>query len=353
MLGRLYFSTEAGRLLLVKGLAIGGAACLPFSLVEGVIGPVVYGWFYGPHPFRLDGDVRYVGFRPLGFFEDGNQFGLWVCLCALAALWLALAFPGGREGHWYRLLAIVSMIIALAAQSVGGIVILLIGVSFLLASRYLPPRAILAAAVASLMLLGAVYVSGVVPIVRIAKDSSLGQRLVGAFQSVGRGSFAWRIGQDQKLLADATAKPLTGTANWEWWRAKKTRPWGLTLLVVGQFGLLGLLLCLGSLLAPALAAALRAPRGSPWEPSALPLLMAAIPPLAVLDATMNSFIFFPAITVAGALAATRRRQREEINRIKKRPTSLEPERHRVREPKIYAEQKRVTSPPSRLSGNPD
>ena len=88
--------------------------------------------------------------------------------------------------------------------------------------------------------------------------------------------------------------------------------------------MLGLLLCLGSLLAPALAAALRVPRGSPWEPSALPLLMAAIPSLAVLDATMNSFIFFPAITVAGALAAALRRQREEINHIKKWPTSLEP-----------------------------
>ena len=58
LLGRLYFSSPDGRRLLVKGLVLSALACLPFSVVEGVLGPTSYGRLYGPHPFRLDGDVR-------------------------------------------------------------------------------------------------------------------------------------------------------------------------------------------------------------------------------------------------------------------------------------------------------
>jgi len=317
LLGRLYFATASGQLQLIKGLAIAGVACLPFSLIEGAIGPVLYGQVYEPHPFRFDGAERYVGFRPMGLFEHGNQFGLWVCLCALAAVWLALAAPDGRAARWHRALAVIAVLIAFAAQSVGGILILIIGVAFLLASRYLRPRTMLVGAVAAMLLGGAVYVSGVVPIARLGKGSALGQHVIGVFQAMGRGSFTWRIAQDQKLLADAMAKPLTGSANWEWWRPKGIRPWGLTLLVIGQFGLVGLMLSLGTLLSPAVAAAWRAPRGSPWQMTALPLVLAAIAALTVLDATMNSFIFFPAIMTAGALA-TGTRRRGEIVRIPRR-----------------------------------
>ena len=314
LLGRLYFATPQGQWLLVKGLALAGVACLPFSLIEGVWSPVVYGWVYEAHPFRLDGAVRYLGYRPLGFFEDGNQFGLWVSLCALAAVWLALSTPPGRDSRWVRALAAVSVLMALAAQSVGGILMLGIGVAVLFASRVVRPRLMLATALAALILGGAVYVSGVVPIARIGKDTAFGQRVIGAFKSVGRGSFTWRIGQDQKLLADAMAKPLTGSANWAWWRSKETRPWGLSLLIIGQFGLIGLALCFGTLLWPALAAAWRAPRGSPWRPQALPFAFAVMIALTLLDALMNSFIFFPAVMVAGALAAGSR-PRGEITRI--------------------------------------
>jgi len=320
LLGRLYCAAPQGQLLLVKGLALAGVACLPFSLIEGVVGPAVYGWVYEIHPFRLDGAVRYLGYRPLGFFEDGNQFGLWVSLCALAAVWLAWALPPGREARLARVLAALSVLMAVAAQSVGGILMLGIGVAVLSASRVLRPRLMLAAALAALILGGAIYVSGVVPIARIGKDTAFGQRVIGAFRSVGRGSFTWRIGQDQKLLADAMAKPLAGSANWAWWRPKDTRPWGLSLLVIGQFGLIGLVLCFGALLWPALVAAWRAPRGSPWRTSALPFALAVIVALTVLDALMNSFIFFPAVMIAGALAATRR-PRGEITRIARRPAT--------------------------------
>ena len=72
-------------------MAASALACLPFSVIEGALGPQVYDRVYGPHPLATDGAERYLGFRPLAFFEDGNQFGIWISLAALAALWLAIA----------------------------------------------------------------------------------------------------------------------------------------------------------------------------------------------------------------------------------------------------------------------
>jgi len=304
LLGRLYFATPDGQLLLIKGLVLGGVACLPFSLIEGVFGPVTYAWLYELHPFRLDGAARYIGYRPIGFFEHGNQFGLWVSLCALAAVWLAWTTPHGPRSQLYRGLAVLVVAMAVAAQSVGGILILALGVALLSASRWVRPRFMLAGASAALILSGAVYVSGVVPIARLAKDTAVGQRAVGVFKSIGRGSFTWRIAQDQRLMGEAMKKPLTGSANWAWWRDKEMRPWGLTVLVIGQFGLIGLAACLATLLWPAIAAAWRSPRGSPWRMEALPFVLAMILGLTVFDALMNSFIFFPALLAAGGLAAS-------------------------------------------------
>lgn len=325
-LGRLYFTSPDGRLLLLKGLAWSGLACLPFSVFEGVFGPNLYALAFEPHPFRLDGAVRYIGFRPIGFFEHGNQFGLWISMCALAAVWLGLAgaktheaetceaeIHGAkahrakaheRDSTWrYRALAGVVLLMAVAAQSVGAILLLGIGIAFLAACRFVRPRNLLVGASSLLILSGAVYVSGVVPVTRIGKETALGRQVVDSFKAVGRGSFTWRLGQDQKLLPLAMAEPLTGSGRWDWWRAQNARPWGLTLLVLGQFGLVGLGLSLATLLLPALRASWHAPPVSGWSPQAAPIVLAAIVALTVLDGLMNSFIFFPALIAAGGLAS--------------------------------------------------
>lgn len=306
LLGRLYFSSLEGQRFLVKGLVISALTCLPFSLIEGAFGPRVYDWVYGPHPFRFDGDVRYVGFRPLGFFENGNQFGLWISLCALAALWLARASPAGRQ-RWWGGAALLLVAMAIAAQSIGALLLLALGAGALWASGHVRARLMIAAATALLVLAGAVYVSGAVPIDRIARNTSVGREVVAGFRALGRGSFTWRISQDQKLLPVAMKSPAVGTAQWDWWRANGTRPWGLSLLVIGQYGLGGLVLVLATLLGPALAATWRAPVASVWHPEGVPLLLAALVLLTVVDALLNSFFFFPAIVAAGGLAAARGR----------------------------------------------
>jgi hypothetical protein len=289
---------------LARALALSGLACLPFAIAEGVAGAQTYGWFFEPHPFRHDGNERYLGWRPLGFFENGNQYGLWISLCALVAAWWA--WSRGQTDRRWRVVAWVVIVMALAAQSIGGVMLALLGAVVLWLSSRLRPRRMVAAALAAALVVSAVYVSGIVPVARIANDTASGRMVVGAIKSVGRGSFTWRIAQDQRALPLAMAHPLAGTGQWDWWRSQPSRPWGLAMLVLGQFGLVGLALSASVLLLPAARIAWAAPRGDPRAPQALPWLLAVVVLLSMLDAVLNSFVFFPAVLIAAALSTHER-----------------------------------------------
>jgi hypothetical protein len=79
------------------------------------------------------------------------------------------------------------------------------------------------------------------------------------------------------------------------------RPWGLFLLIIGQFGLIGFLFAFGALLASALRGlAAHWQRGAWRREAAVPLAVIIL--MAVGDAIFNSFFFYPAILAAGALA---------------------------------------------------
>ncbi len=306
-LGRVFFGTPAAQRRLLGALVGSALICLPFALVEGIHGPGFYDAVYGPHPFRLDGAERYLGYRPLGFFEHGNQYGLWVSLCALVAIWWVAADERGTPHRRPALATAAAAIVAamaLAAQSVGALLLAAAGAVWLTLAARIRPRAMVVLLLGTLTVVTLAYLSGSVPVERIGRGTVVGQHAIELLRSVGRGSFAWRISQDQKLLADALQHPLLGASHWDWWRPRGTRPWGFAMLVFGQFGFGGLLLAFGAWLAPAVRAAWYAPRASGWRTGAAPLLLAALVALAAADALLNAFIFYPALLVAGALAST-------------------------------------------------
>ncbi|HWH82973.1 MAG TPA: hypothetical protein VNU71_12140 [Burkholderiaceae bacterium] len=301
LVGRACFATQDGRLVLLKSLALCGLACLPIALLEAAGGPLIYDALYERHPYRLEGAVRFIGYRPLGLFEHGNQYGIWVAMCALAALWVAL----GKRASWrWRAVAGVDVVIALASQSVGPIALLILGALFLLACNRWRARPMLLGTAGAVALAGAVYASGAVPIERLGRDTVLGRHIVEVLVSTQRGqSFAWRIAQDQRHMQAATARPLVGNGAWDWWRSRPRRPWGFAMLVLGQYGLIGLSACALAWLGSAVAACGRVPAGAVWTPNGVPLALAALIVLSVLDALLNSFLFFPSLLAAGALAA--------------------------------------------------
>ena len=297
VLGRVWFSRPEDRVLLLKGLALAGLACLPFAALEGVRGPFLHDLLYGPHPFRHDGEVRYLGYRPLGFFLNGNLYGIWVAAAATAAVWCALAL----RGPW-RLAAGLALGVAVAAQSAGAL--LLMAAALALMAVWGRPWVLpaLAAAGGALALLLALHLSGLVPVEHLARDTAPGQAALEAFRALGRGSFPWRISQDLKAMAALEGSPLLGVSAWDWWRAAGTRPWGLMMLIVGQYGLAAAALVFGGLGGAAAAALTRLRRSAAWRPEAAALPLAAIVLMALGDAILNAFFLFPAVLAAGAVA---------------------------------------------------
>jgi hypothetical protein len=127
LLGRIYFGGPDGGRQLLIALVAGLAVIAPVALIEGILGPRVYGWLYEPHPFRFDGQERYFGFRPLAFFENGNHHGIWVAATALAAIWLWRSTALGRSVLWPMVVAALGLVVALASQSIGAICLLCAG----------------------------------------------------------------------------------------------------------------------------------------------------------------------------------------------------------------------------------
>jgi hypothetical protein len=306
LIGRLWFAGSDGQLAVARAVALSGLANVPVALVEAFRPGWFYGLLYGPHPFRFDGIDRYVGYRPIGFLENGNVYGLWAALAAFAAL--ALLRDRDERGRRWVALAILNVAIALASQSVGAIILLGVGLALLTMWRspvFLP---LLAGAAVLLVLAAAVHFSGLVPVQSLARTPA-GQQIIGAMRGIGRGSFLWRVSQDSKTLATIAAHPIAGTAQWDWWRPYGTRPWGQATLLLGQYGVVGLLLAWGALITACAAALMRLRQWGDRLNSdpALPLAIMVL--LALADAGLNAFFFFPAILAAGAIAASTKRWR--------------------------------------------
>lgn len=292
LLARVCFGDRAGQSALVRGLMVAGLVMVPFALVEAIRRPVLYAALYGAHPFATDGIERYVGYRPLLLFEDGNQYGIAIAMAALASV---AAWRQERD----RVTAIGAAVLigmALLSQSIGALALLALGLFLLLA----PPRPAhmryaLIGIGATLLIAAPVYMSGIVPVERLVRHTQPGQQLLAIVRATGRGSIAWRVSQDQKVAPLIRRHPLVGTSRWDWWRSGQTRPWGLGLLLVGQFGLIALALACLTLLLPAGPGVSR--RSLP--PATRGLALIAL--LSALDALLNAFVFLPALVAAGAI----------------------------------------------------
>lgn len=317
LLGRIYFSTRDEGWLLLRLFCLVTLPLIPFALWEGLAGPGLHDALIGHHPFRADGAARYLGSRPLLFFEHGNQYGIWVCCAALAAAAVARSLHEGHEhGAAERWIAIAAALglTALAAQSAGALVLLAAALGPLFSRRL---RYWLRLGLAPLLLGGAllagVYASGAVPIRAMVEKTATGQMLLDAVRATGRGSIAWRVSQDLKTLPLVAKAPIAGAARWDWWRPAKTRPWGEAMLILGQFGMIGLLLAAMLLCGPVIDVLAMPRRGR--RRRQLQRAMALLVAMAVVDGLLNSFIFLPAILLAGALAARQAGEAESRRRL--------------------------------------
>ncbi len=302
LIGRLYFVDTQSLRLAAKAFVIGGLAYIPFCIFEIIKGPQLYARLYGYQPFQMTGAQRFIGFRPIGLLENGNQLGIWMATATLIAIWL-----------WWRktapsilgipiiLVAIALFIVTLACQSTGAIVLLLGLTPFV----FMDPR-YLSRTVSILLVLGilgfaAFRIANVVQLRDLVKQNSTAHAVAGYLKSIGKDSLGWRLSQDERHITTALDEPILGWGQWNWWKDGFQRPWSLWLLVFGMYGSVGLLSLEALLLIPALRAV--------WFPLArsdigytnMRHTLSAAVLISAIDSLLNAAIILPLLLVIGGM----------------------------------------------------
>jgi len=237
--GRVYFSDAAGLRDFVNGLIIAGLAYVPVCLVESIYKPLAYVSVYGSHPWQLEGAERWIGWRPLGFLDHGNGFGMWMAGAALVSIWMWRAKAKPVAGGWG---AGILAVATLMTQSVGPVLLVLLA----LAAQWLLPRWSLrvrrsvgiGSAIAMLMLVLAMTV-GAGPLRRMAVNVLGEQGLRRVYETARLKSAGSRLSMAARSGQTLRERPIFGWGRWDWYEEGRP-PWSLLLLALGLGGAIGM-----------------------------------------------------------------------------------------------------------------
>jgi hypothetical protein len=304
LLGRIYFSSDGSLLLAAKACVIAGICYVPVCLFEICAGPQLYAFLYGYQPYRWVGAERYIGFRPIGFLEDGNQLGIWMAAATLLAIFLSLHRRADRIfGLTIGWVATGLAAVTLLCQSAGSILLLLFLLPLVLLQRRSHLRTFVAVLVLGVLALALFRITNLVSLRALAQSNEFVQSLSNALTGIGRHSLVWRFARDENHITVALQRPLLGFGQWNWWQNGDSRPWSLWMLVFGMYGLVGLIAFGAILFLPVVRAVWTPESGN--EPN-LRLAMAALILMVAIDNLLNSAMILPYLLIMGGLAASSR-----------------------------------------------
>ena len=309
LMGRLYLGDNESLRRLGLALVLAGLVYVPLGLLEFLLRPFLYGLVYGPNPYQLEGADRFIGYRPLVFLEHGNQLGIWIATAAVAAVWLwssermseVAGIPGGVA-------VAVLLTASLVFQSHTALFLVLAVLALLLPARrslYFPRR-VYAAMVAGLLLL-ALTAASVVVAAEGANWPALRLKVRGAFQSIGKTSFTWRLARSEEDLDRIAQRPALGWARPDWSAAPDgtfVNPvnLGLWLMTLGSYGVVGMTCATAVLLLP-VEEVLRKLPFSAWTSGAYSAvaLTALLLAMNTVDSLFNSVFLLPLLAGAGGI----------------------------------------------------
>jgi hypothetical protein len=302
LIGRLCFRDYESLLVAARAFVTAGLLYIPICLIELFTGPQFYAHLYGYQPYRWLGAERYIGFRPIGFLEDGNQLGIWMATATL------LAFALWRRRLARRVLglpmsvaAVALLVMTLLCQSVGSIILLLCLLPLALVGRAGFRRLFVAALALGILCFAGLSLASLVPLRSLVNRYETAHAIAGFMSRIGRGSFGWRLVQDERHVRTALTRPVLGWGRWNWWQGGQYRPWGLWLLVYGMYGAVGLLALETMQFLPVF--------GMVWFPlardnlaeTALRPALAAVILLAAMDNLLNGSMILPLMLVIGGI----------------------------------------------------
>lgn len=304
LLGRIYFSSAESLLLFAKACVAAGACYIPICLVEIFTGPQLYALLYGYQPYRWVGASRYLGYRPIGLLEDGNQLGIWMAGSALIAVSLAVRKLAPRVlGIPIVWVAAALTLTTLLCQSAGSIVLFLILLPLTLFQSRSVLRILVGFMIFAVVALALLRIGGRIDLRSFARNNSVVRSLAGGLESVGRHSLLWRLARDEGHIVVALKTPLLGTGRWNWWRGGDDRPWSLWLLIFGMYGVVGLGAFGAILFLPVMRASWSPPPGIGPRSTQLRMTLAGLILMTACDDMLNSAMILPYLLAIGALAS--------------------------------------------------
>jgi hypothetical protein len=301
--GRVYFTDTISLRMAAKAFVIAGMGYVPICLIEIFTGPQIYAHLYGYQPYRWIGAERYIGFRPIGLMEDGNQLGIWMATSALIALWLwRRRLVDAIFGVPIAWISSTLLVVTLLCQSVGSIFLLLCLVPFVFIRKNYLPRVIAALFLLAILGFMGLRVANIISLRSLVEHNATAYSAAQFLKGIQRQSFGWRLSQDEKYIETALREPLLGSGAWDWWKGSGSRPWGLWLLALGMYGLAGLLALECLQLLPVVRIL--------WSPLArgdtpgfdLRNALAAVILMSAIDNLLNGSMILPLVLVIGGLS---------------------------------------------------
>lgn len=291
--GRAYFRTPADLRDLALGLVAGGVGYIPVCVYEVLFSPSLHLKIYGYHQHSFLMHIRYGGYRPMAFMDNGIMVGLWMSASVVTAFWLwrtrvlterlcfgvpaglVVAAPGWTAVICKSTGALALRALGLAAMWVAGL-------------RYGRPFARLA--IAGLLVLAPLYIA-----VRSARlwDGDDLVRLVAEHFSPDRAqSLQFRFDNEEPLVDKAFERPLFGWGGWGRARIfdeKTGRDLSTTdalwIISFGDRGLAGLVLVYAAMLLPSVRFAASVPAQWWSHPAVAPAIVLV---MWTLDSLLNA-----------------------------------------------------------------
>ena len=253
LIGRAFLGDVGGNRLLCYGIALGGIAYIPICLLEIRLGPILKLTVYGINDNLANLDLRYGGYRPMGFLSTGLELGWWMC-CATFSAYLLWRSGAVRHVMGYPLgpIALALGLITVGCKSTGAILQLSMGFAMVHLAR---------STKRSLVLLPVLLIP---PAYCIARPTGIwtGERLVGYANDYFGGdraqSLGYRFEQEEGLMRFALQRPIFGWARNGGFNAPNKYGHilttdGLWIIVFGTMGGVGLVALMGMLILPTVA----------------------------------------------------------------------------------------------------
>lgn len=294
LMGRLYFQTNRGLRTLAAGIVLGGVLYTPLCLYEIRMSPQLHNQVYGYHQHGFAQTKRLGGWRPMVFLQHGLAVGMWMASGSLLATGLAASGARSRLlGVPIRWVAAILIVTTVLVKSAGALILLFAGLLIGMLVKSTRQKAL----AYGMLLCSFVYV-----LVRVTGIWSGADAIeVSRWISDGHSdSLRVRLESENVLIEHALQRPWLGWAGWG-----RNRPTdhggvvtdGLWVIQLSQHGMIGLGALLGMILAPAYVALRRAQ----VRRDLLPIFLAVLLGIYMIDSLMNAMFNPLMLAVAGGL----------------------------------------------------